>query len=122
MRSKCCVIVVIASQNGRTKITSSAMVITATASPRLCQSRSWTCSIMGHVATTSVVAQMIAGRNGHNIQNEAAISPATKRTASVVRVSSEGACMPRPARRPLGRGSDQVRTISCRRCPSGSRN
>src|ERR1700738_3242502 len=81
MRSKCCVIVAIASQNGSTKITSSAMVITATASPRLCQSRSWTCTMMGQVATTSVVAQMIAGRKGHNIQNEAAISPPTKRTA-----------------------------------------
>src|SRR5271169_5119294 len=79
MRSKCSVIVAIASQNGRTKITSSAMVITATASPRLRQSRDCTCSMMGKVATTSVVAQMIACRNGHNIQNEAAISPPTKR-------------------------------------------
>jgi hypothetical protein len=43
--------------------------------------------MMGQVATTRVVAQMIAGRNGHNIQNEVAISPPTKRTASVVRVS-----------------------------------
>ena len=91
MRSKCCVIVVIASQNGRTKITSSAMVITATASPRLCQSRSWTCSMIGQVATTRVVAQITAGRNGHKIQKEAAISPPTKRTARVVRVSSEWA-------------------------------
>ena len=55
------------------------------------------------------------------IQNEAAISPPTKRTASVVRVSSECASMPRSARRPFGARSDQLRTISCRRCPSGSR-
>src|SRR5215470_11582372 len=86
--------VAIASQNGRTKITNRAIVITATASPRLRQSRNWTCSIIGHVATTKVVAQIIAGRNGHKIQNEVAISPPTKRTARVVRVSSEGASIP----------------------------
>src|SRR6516165_11328993 len=68
IRSKCCVIVAIASQNGRTKITKRAIVITAIAIPRLSQSRSCTCIMMGHVATTSVVAQMIAGRNGHKIQ------------------------------------------------------
>ena len=108
MRSKCCVIVAIASQNGNTKISSNAIVITATASPRLCQSRSWTCSMMGQVATTRVVAQITAGKNGHNIQNEAAIRPPTKRTASVVRVSSECACIPRSTLRHLGR--DRIRT------------
>src|SRR6266851_6808092 len=50
--------------------------------------------MIGQVATTSVVAQMIAGRNGRNIQKQAAISPPTKRTARVVRVRSEWPSMP----------------------------
>jgi hypothetical protein len=45
--------------------------------------------MIGQVATTKVVAQMIAGRNGRNIQKQAAIIPPTKRTARVVRVRSE---------------------------------
>src|SRR5215831_13487788 len=51
--------------------------------------------MIGHVATTSVVAQMIAGRNGRSIQKQAAISPATKRTARVVRVRSDRPSIPR---------------------------
>jgi hypothetical protein len=46
------------------------------------------------VATTSVVAQMIAGRNGRNIQKHAAINPVTKKTASVVRVRSPRTSIP----------------------------
>jgi hypothetical protein len=79
-----------------------ARVITATASPRLRQRYIWTCSIIGHVATTSVVAQINAGRNGHKIQNEVAIRPPTKRTARVLRVSSEGASIQRRGGRPPG--------------------
>src|SRR5262249_36014826 len=86
--SKFSVIVVMASQNGMIKTSSSARVITATANPRRFHSRCWTRSISGQVATTSVVAQMIAGTNGRNIQTHAAIQTGTKRTAKVVRVRS----------------------------------
>src|SRR5215469_552161 len=101
MRSKCSVIVAIASQNGSTKISNNARVITATASPRLFHSCRCTRSMIGQVATTSVVAQIKAGRNGHRIQNEVAISPATERTARVVRVSSNWFSILRTARRRL---------------------
>src|SRR5260370_42518267 len=50
--------------------------------------------MIGQVATTRVVAQMTAGRNGRNIQKQAPISPPTKRTARVVRVRSEWPSMP----------------------------
>src|SRR6266446_615788 len=53
----------------------------------------------GQVATTSVVAQMTAGRNGRNIQKQVPISPATKKTARVVRVRSDRPSMPHE---PLG--------------------
>src|SRR6516165_2357200 len=89
MRSKLSAIVVMASQNGTTKTTTSANAMTATASPRLFHKRRWTRSMMGQVATTRVVAQMIAGRNGRKIQKQVAIIPPTKRTAKVVRVRSE---------------------------------
>jgi hypothetical protein len=45
--------------------------------------------MIGQVATTRVVAQMIAGKNGRKIQKQAAINPVTNSTASVVRVRSE---------------------------------
>jgi hypothetical protein len=38
----------------------------------------------GHVATTRVIAQMIAGMNGYRIQRLPRNSPATDITASVV--------------------------------------
>jgi hypothetical protein len=45
--------------------------------------------MMGQVGTTIMVAQTIAPRNGRRIQNDAAINPPMKSTASVVRVRSE---------------------------------
>ncbi len=88
IRSKFWVIAATASKNGTTKTRSSAKVMIATASPRLFHSWRCTRSISGKVATTRVVAQMIAGKNGHRIQNEATISPATNRIASIVRTGS----------------------------------
>ena len=64
------------------------MVMTMTASARLFQSRAWILSISGQVATTIMVAQTAAGRNGCRIQNEAAVSPTIRKTAKVVRVRS----------------------------------
>src|SRR5262249_921465 len=77
------------SQNGTTNTSKRAIVMTATAIPRIFHSRRCTCIISGQVATTSVVAQMTAGRNGRNIQKQAPINPATNSTARVVRVRSD---------------------------------
>src|ERR1700747_3640428 len=68
-------IVMTASERGTTKTSRSTMVMTMTASARLFQSRAWILSISGQVATTIMVAQTAAGRNGCRIQNEAAASP-----------------------------------------------
>ncbi len=65
-------------------------VITATASRRLPQSRAWIARITGQVATTTMVAQMMAGRKGRNIQNEAAIRPPMKRIPRVIWARSRG--------------------------------
>src|SRR5690348_6085714 len=89
IRSKLSAIVVMASQNGMTKMTRMAIVMTVTASQRRFHRRRCTVSMIGQVATTRVVAQMIAGKNGRNIQKQAAIKPVTNSTASVVRVRSE---------------------------------
>ena len=62
--------------------------MTTTAAQRRCPSRRCTRSINGQVATTKVVAQIVAGRNGHRIQNEVAISPVTNRIARMVRTRS----------------------------------
>src|SRR5215472_916244 len=85
MRSKFCVIVATASQNGAINTTSSATVMTVTASQRRSHRRRCTRNINGHVAVTRVVAQIVAGRKGHKIQNETAMSPDTNRIASNVR-------------------------------------
>ncbi len=121
MRSKFWVIVATASQNGPIKTSSRARVMTVTASQRRCHSRRCTRSISGQVATTSVVAQIVAGTNGHRIQNEVAISPATNSTARMVRTRSSGFAGGGRS----GIGSDQRRAgggpwIPVNRCESGS--
>ena len=78
----------IAVQNGSTNTSSIASVITATASERRPQSARSTLSISGHVATTTIVAQITGARNGRRIHSEAMISTPMKSTASVVRVTS----------------------------------
>jgi len=88
IRSKFCESVAIASQNGATKTSSSAVVMTTTASQRRCHSCCCTRSITGQVATTRVVAQIVAGKNGQTIQTEAAISPVTNRIARIIRTRS----------------------------------
>src|SRR5215813_1072685 len=67
IRSKLSAIVVIASQKGTTNTNMSAKVMTVTARLRRFHSRRCTRSMIGQVATTSVVAHMSAGRNGRNI-------------------------------------------------------
>ena len=59
-----------------------------TASQRRPHSIACTRSMSGHVATTIMVAQITAGRNGRKIQNEVAMSPTMQSTASIVRVRS----------------------------------
>ena len=66
-------------------------VITATASPRLCQSHASTFSSNGHVATTIMVAQIKEVRKGLKIQKLAAISAPMNRTARVILVTSREA-------------------------------
>ena len=77
-----------ANQNGTTNSSSSATVITATASDRRFHSRACSPRMIGQVATTSVAAQMIAGRKGQTIHSEMPISKAMNRIASVKRVRS----------------------------------
>ena len=59
----------------------------ATANPRR---RNLLCSlsIMGHVATTIIIAQMIESRNGRSIQSEPPTSTIISNIASTVRVRS----------------------------------
>jgi hypothetical protein len=76
--------VAMASDSGTTSASSRMSVITNTASARFPHSRAWMPSITGQVATTTMVAQITAGRNGLNIQNEAAIRPPMKRTPRLI--------------------------------------
>ena len=73
---------------GATTITTIPAVITITARTRRPPRRLCTARIMGHVATTIMVAQISAGRNGRSTQNVAAISPPSVTTASRIRVTS----------------------------------
>jgi hypothetical protein len=66
-----------ASASGTRKISDIAVVITATASQRRRQRRFCTASIVGHVATAIIVAQINAGKNGFMIQSDDAISRPT---------------------------------------------
>ncbi len=85
---ECRTIVPIASQNGTTKMTRIAVVITATASARLFHSFDCKLCNSGHVAMASIVAQIIAGRKGFRIQRLPPIRAAMNRMAKVVRVRS----------------------------------
>jgi len=76
--------VAMASDSGTTSTSNRRSVITNTASDRFPHSRAWMPSITGQVATTTMVAQITAGRNGRNIRNEAAIRPPMKRTPRVI--------------------------------------
>ena len=64
-------------------------VMTATARPRLPQSRAWTARSAGQVATTIMVAQTVASRKGRSTQKLAAIKPPIATTASRIRVRSQ---------------------------------
>src|SRR5258705_2517714 len=80
--------VLIATQNGSTNTRSITRIIAAIAGARLPPSQRCTETSSGHVATTTIVAQISATRNGRMIQNDAAMSPPIDSTASVVRVTS----------------------------------
>ena len=62
--------------------------MTATAGTRRPPKRCSSDFNSGQVATTTIVAQTVAARNGRNTQNEAAISKRMQSTASTVRVRS----------------------------------
>ena len=59
-------------------------IMTATASPRLFQSIDWTRSSNGQVATTMMVAQISARRNGWRTQKASPISRPIKSSCRVV--------------------------------------
>jgi hypothetical protein len=63
--------------------------MTATAGARRPPHAPSTRRISGQVATTIIVAQMKAARNGERIHSEPAISPPMNSTESVVRARSE---------------------------------
>ena len=77
-------IVLTASQNGRTNTSSIANVIETTASQRRRPHRASMRSISGHVAMTIVAAQMIGTMNGRMIHSEATRSVTMNSTPSVV--------------------------------------
>ncbi len=74
--------------SGTIRTQSKTSVINVTASARLPPNRPWTEIISGQVATTMVVAQTIAPRNGRKIQIEDPIRVTMKSTASTFRVMS----------------------------------
>src|SRR5262245_36266987 len=90
MRSAWSTMVLMAMARGTMRTSSRAMVMAATASERRFQSRRWIWRMSGQLATTIVVAQTTAGRNGRRTQNDAAMSPAMKSTARVTRARSDG--------------------------------
>ncbi len=77
-----------AREKGTIKTSSRANVITATASPRLPQSRACTPSMSGQVATTIMTAHNKEGRKGLKIQKLPTMRIPINSTASVVRVRS----------------------------------
>src|ERR1044072_5361461 len=78
-------IVPIAKVSGTINTQSKSSVITASAKERLPHNQSWIFVIIGHVATTMVVAQTSAPRNGKRIQIEAPMRLTIKSTASTLR-------------------------------------
>ena len=78
----------IAADSGTTSTSSRTTDITVTASQRRPPAQRCTLISSGQVATTIMIAQMIAPRNGRRIHSEAAISPPITITVSRMRVSS----------------------------------
>lgn len=64
--------------------------ITVTASARLPWRVGWTRSVSGQVATTIIVAQTVASKNGRSTQKLPAINPPIASTARMVRERSRG--------------------------------
>src|SRR5512137_2777658 len=77
-----------ATPSGKSRMASRPSDITATAGVRRPPHALSTRSIIGHVATTIIVAQMKAARNGARIYSEPPISPPMNSTDSVIRPSS----------------------------------
>ena len=82
------IILTTARVKGMMSISSSATVITVTASARFPLSRFCTPSMSGHVVTTIMVAQTSAVRKGRSIQKLAVMRMPMKSTARVVRAMS----------------------------------
>ncbi len=87
-RSDSTTIVTMASDSGTTKTSSSVEVISVVASQRRPHSRSCSQRSAGQVATTTIVAQITAPRNGRRIHSEPRISTPIVSTLSVMRASS----------------------------------
>ena len=81
-------IVPMASANGTANTSSKTAIIAAMASERRFHNRAWNHSSTGHVATTIMVAQIAAARNGRKIHSDATISAPRKIAPRSVRVSS----------------------------------
>src|SRR5262249_1872569 len=88
MSSEYEMIVVRAKVSGTSRPSSNTTVITATASPRRPHSTDCARTSSGHVATTIMIAQTTAGRNGRKIQKLATIMPPMNSTPSVTRARS----------------------------------
>src|SRR3954470_6494088 len=101
-----------ARDSGATNRISRPRVMMVTATPRLPPVKRCTASISGHVASTNVIDQMIAGMNGCKIHTEPMIRPPTDITPSVVVVRSlrcssmraRSGALPPPYRKPVYRG------------------
>ena len=79
-----------AAVSGTTNTSSRTKVITTTARLRLPHRRPWMRSIKGHVATTTVAAQMLGPRKGRSTHSAVPMSKPRHSTAKVVRVKSRG--------------------------------
>ena len=82
--AECLTIITTARVSGAMRLSIEAGIMTATASPRLFQSLDWTRSSSGQVATTMMVAQSSASRNGFRIQKLPPISRPIKSSCRVV--------------------------------------
>ena len=86
--SACSAMVPIAAHRGITSRSSMPSVISATAGARRFPSRACRDFSIGQVATTSIVAQTAAARNGRRTHSEPAISSRMQMTARVMRARS----------------------------------
>jgi hypothetical protein len=78
----------VASHSGRTSTSSHTLVMAAAASFLLPHNHAWTCRITGHVATTIIVAQIMAPRKGRSTHTVSTSRVTMNSTPSVARARS----------------------------------